>query len=548
MPKWKTKEQVVQLLCELVQIPSITGSQAERVLPDFVIEQLSAFSYFQKHPDHLQKNPVGDGRHFVTALVKKNSEIKNTVILVSHFDVVDVQDYGVWKEYAFQPKELTSLFYRNKDKVPEAVRDDIASGNWLFGRGTMDMKCGLALHMAMIEKAIGGAFDGNILLLAVPDEEVNSAGMRAAVPRLLELAQQYGLDYTAVLNSEPMFTQYPGDQNKYIYTGSIGKVLPGFYCYGKETHVGEPFAGLNANFMASILTAELELNTELCEMVEGEAAPPPTNLLQKDLKEEYSVQIPHRAVTLFNLFLLEKTMADVVFLLHRKAIQAAAKMDEFYAKRAAEFAKYSPFHLPELQVKVLTYEELVSYAIHQHGKEKIKSLQQELLSKQEDKDDREATIEAVDKLAIMCKELAPMIVLFFTPPYYPAVSSRNHPSIKTVTREMAAYALERHGITFKKQNYFGGISDLSYVGLQYPADSMGSFIRNFPLWDQGYSIPLSELEEFDVPVINLGPTGRDAHQWTERLDIGYSLDILLDMLPVCIQKLHEAPIEMRVME
>jgi arginine utilization protein RocB len=51
--------------------------------------------------------------------------------------------------------------------------------------------------------------------------------------------------YTLVLNSEPMFPRYPGDQTNYVYTGSIGKILPGFYCYGKETHVGESLAGLN---------------------------------------------------------------------------------------------------------------------------------------------------------------------------------------------------------------------------------------------------------------------------------------------------------------
>ena len=51
----------------------------------------------------MQKSD-GDGRYFVTALVKKSDSTKNTVILVSHFDVVDVQDYGVWKEDAFNPK------------------------------------------------------------------------------------------------------------------------------------------------------------------------------------------------------------------------------------------------------------------------------------------------------------------------------------------------------------------------------------------------------------------------------------------------------------
>jgi arginine utilization protein RocB len=515
------------------------------MLPDFLVEQLSDLPYFRQHPDHLQKNPTEEGRYFVTALVKKKPDIKNTVILVSHFDVVDVQDYGLWKEHAFNPKELTSMFYSHKEKVPGHVREDLEQGNWLFGRGTMDMKCGLALHMAMIEKACEGVFDGNILLLTVPDEEVNSVGMRAAIPRVLDIAQQFGLEYTAVLNSEPMFTRHPGDQNKYIYTGSIGKVLPGFYCYGKETHVGEPFAGLNANYMASLLTSELELNTDLCEIVEGEATPPPTNLIQKDLKEEYSVQIPHRAVTLFNLFLLEKTMADLVFLLQQKVKQVAAKIEDSYAKHAADFSKYNPFIPPDLKVNVLTYEELVSYAIHHYGKETVDRIQTTVLSKKRDKDDRDVTIDLVDKLAIMCKGLAPMIVLFFTPPYYPAVSSRNHPLMKEVTNEMEKYAHSTHGITFKKQNYFGGISDLSYVGLQYPAHSMNSLIYNFPLWNQGYSIPLHELEEFDVPVINIGPVGRDAHQWTERLDIDYSFEILVDMLPVCIQKLLAAHIGMR---
>ena len=175
----------------------------------------------------------------------------------------------MWKEDAFNPKKLTSMFYSHKDELPDHVREDIEHGEWLFGRGTMDMKCYLALQMAMIEQACEERFDGNVLLLAVPDEEVNSVGMRAAVPRLLELAREHDLEYKTVLNSEPMFSRHPGDQNKYIYTGSIGKVLPGFLCYGKETHVGEPFAGLNGSYMASLITAELELNTDLCDIVEG---------------------------------------------------------------------------------------------------------------------------------------------------------------------------------------------------------------------------------------------------------------------------------------
>ncbi|GKU82004.1 M20/M25/M40 family metallo-hydrolase [Niallia sp. NCCP-28] len=537
MAKWKTKEQLTNLLCSFVQIPSVTDSEAEVYFPDFVIGELSDLEYFQQNPEHLQKHPTDDGRFFVTGLVQKNQNKKKTVVLVSHFDVVDVEDYGRWKEDAFHPKKLTEIFYSQKQYLPKQVQHDIETGNWLFGRGTMDMKCGLSLHMAMMEQACEGVFDGNILLLTVPDEEVNSMGMRAAVPVLLELAKQYDLEYTAVLNGEPMFMRYPGDQKKYIYTGSIGKILPGFLCYGKETHVGEPFAGLNANYMASLLTDEFELNIELCDKVEEEITPPPTNLIQYGIKEEYSVQIPHRAVTLCNLFILDKKMDEVVSLLKEKATKVAASITESYRKQACAFSKYMPFDVPKLKVTVFTYEELTDYAIKNYGEEKVNNIQFSILHNRGNKDDREATIEIADKLTILCKELAPMIVIFFAPPYYPAISSYQHPLIKKAVAKIEKYALESHAVSFEKINYFAGISDLSYAGLQYPVESMKSLTANMPLWDKGYSIPLKEMELLDVPVLNMGPVGFDAHQWTERLDIDYAFITLLDMLPVCIHTL-----------
>ena len=75
MSKWQSKEQLVQLLSSLVEIPSITGSEAEVILPDFVVEQLSDLQYFKQNPHHLQKIRQ-DGRYFVTALVKKSDSTK----------------------------------------------------------------------------------------------------------------------------------------------------------------------------------------------------------------------------------------------------------------------------------------------------------------------------------------------------------------------------------------------------------------------------------------------------------------------------------------
>ncbi|MCH5585456.1 M20/M25/M40 family metallo-hydrolase [Shimazuella sp. AN120528] len=538
MSKWQTKNQLIDLLCDLVAIPSVTGTEAEIVFPKYVHQQLNSLSYFQQHPDHLRLYPTGDGREFLIAMVKSKRDIQKAVILVSHFDVVDVEDYGLWKESAFDAKHLTQMFYDEKESLPEDIQNEMNASEMLFGRGTMDMKCGLAIHMSMIEQAIEGKFDGNLILLTVPDEEVNSVGMRAAVPALLELAQTYQLEYKAVLNSESMFTRFPGDQNKYIYTGTIGKVLPGFLCYGDETHVGEPFLGLNANFMASQLTCELELNTDFCEVVEGEASPPPTNLIQKGLKRDYSVKIPHRAVTLFNLFILEKKMDEIVHSLLESAQKVAVDIKRNYEKHAKSYVQYEPYTPQTVEIRTLTYQDLLYYAVEHHGLEQVQQIEKRVMNqKDQENDERELTIELVDQLAILCKELAPMIVLFFAPPYYPAICSRDNSLIKQVTSEMITYAREKHDISLQKINYFGGISDLSYVGLQYPINSIQSFVNNMPLWEKGYSVPLKELEQFNVPVINLGSVGKDAHQRTERLNVTYTVEILTDLLPTCIRKL-----------
>ncbi|OQP01150.1 M20/M25/M40 family metallo-hydrolase [Geobacillus sp. 44B] len=534
--KWQTTEQLKQLLCRLVQYPSISGTEAEVRLAQYIADQLLTLDYFRGINELVQLHPTGDGRYFVTALVKKAEQVRDTVILLSHFDVVDVQDYGAWKDAAFSPEELTKRFYEQKPQLPADVQADMEAGEWLFGRGVMDMKCGLALHMALIEQACHGKFDGNLLLLTVPDEEVNSVGMRAAVPVLMEMAETYGLTYRLVLNSEPMFTRYPGDKTNYIYTGSIGKVLPGFYCYGKETHVGEPLAGLNANFMVSQIAAELELNTDFCEVFSGEVSPPPTNLWQTDLKEDYSVQIPHRAVTLFNLFLQQKSLDDVTSSLVEVAKRAAKRIEERYHVQASRFAKLEQSAPKSLSVRVWTFAELRKKAVEMFGTAKVEELETNILAENTNKDEREKTIALVDQLAMLCKAFAPMIVLFYAPPYYPAVNSSADPLIGQLVAKLKTYAQETHGVSLVQQHYFGGISDLSYVGLQQSPASLRGLTDNMPLWNRGYDLPLDALAKFQVPVLNVGPVGRDAHQWTERLNVPFAFTTVKAWLEYTIKE------------
>ncbi|PKC50075.1 hypothetical protein RhiirA1_487479, partial [Rhizophagus irregularis] len=158
---------------------SRTHTEGERSFPYKLQQKLRELTYFKKQPEYLSLNLADHGRNFVTALYK-HSSAKDTIVLISHFDTVQTEEYGDLEELAFHPELLTKELMKRKDNLKEDARIDLESGEYLFGRGTMDMKMGLALHMSLIETAISEDWPINLLIGTVPDEEVNSAGMREA--------------------------------------------------------------------------------------------------------------------------------------------------------------------------------------------------------------------------------------------------------------------------------------------------------------------------------------------------------------------------------
>ena len=149
---WNTPEKLRALLCELVSWDSRTLTEGELTFAPKLEAKLMRLSYFRDNPEYLELHDAGYGRQTVTALYK-HREATETVVLISHFDTVQTEEYGVLEPLAFNPEELTERLLEFKDELPEDARIDLESGKYLFGRGTMDMKAGLALHLALIEKA-----------------------------------------------------------------------------------------------------------------------------------------------------------------------------------------------------------------------------------------------------------------------------------------------------------------------------------------------------------------------------------------------------------
>lgn len=511
MMKWNTPENLEDLLCEVVGWDSRTGTLGEVEFATRILKKVLELQYFQENSSHIHFHDAGKGRNAVTAYYDSGVTNK-TIVLISHFDTVHIEEFGGGlEELAFQPRALTEELKKRITDLPEDVQIDLKSNDYLFGRGTMDMKMGIVLHLHLLEKASVEKWPINLLLLTVPDEEVNSSGMRAAVKGLVDLRAKYGLQYELFLNGEPSFSQRPLDLNYYIYSGTIGKIMPSALFYGRETHAGEPLSGITGHYMASYLTKAMEFNPHFVEEEYGEKTPLPVCLQEIDLKEDYSAQTSHHSAALYNVFLMKQNADDIMTIFKHTAVNAMTECTNDY-KAICEREGVTPIG----DIQVLEYTELLGYAKEKLGATEVEGIIEN--AKADDSlDERKVSMRITDNLMKVCQELSPATILFYAPPYYPAVNSSTNKLVEEKIALTKKLLKEEFNVDATQVHYFNGISDLSYVNYD-PADTgWQSFKNNTPVWGDTYSIPFTEMQQLQSPVLNIGPFGKDAHKLTERL-------------------------------
>ncbi len=540
---WNTPEGIKRTMLRLVACSSISGTTQEVAMEKEIHAILSEIPYFQAHPENLRLNPIpGDaqGRYFVTALLRGNSP--KTIVMLNHHDIVGLSDYGALAEVALHPEELTAKL--DPAALPEEARADLATGDWLFGRGVMDMKCGGALQICLLAEAAEHPedFPGSLLFLSVPDEENNSAGMLGAVPFLNQIRRDLGLELRALVNSEPSYIS-DGAFNTYI--GAIGKVLPMFYCVGKETHAGSSFGGINSNLLYAEVQHLLELNADLADMADGEATAPPTNLKTKDVKELYNVSTPAAAVAYYNVFSLNrspKEIMDKLVVLAREAFANALAKQKKEAKRYAEITGLPAPAVP-WEPQVYTYQEVYDLTLAARGEAFVKHMAAyiEQWKQRKDIDEREFALQVVAEVHRHCPNRNPMIIISFAPPYYPNLRNRGEtPGEQRILRMVSRldeYAEASFGVKIRAVRFHKGISDLSYCALQNADDVIAMLRPNLPTWGYRYSLPLEELKNLNLPVFNVGSYGKDAHKFTERLNLPFSLHISPKLLKFAVMEL-----------
>jgi arginine utilization protein RocB len=87
------------------------------------------------------------------------------------------------------------------------------------------------------------------------------------------------------------------------------------------------------------------------------------------------------------------------------------------------------------------------------------------------------------------------------------------------------------------RNFFPYISDMSLLAMSEDEDSIACLARNMPAWGGKYTFDPRPVLDLDVPVINVGTYGKDAHKMTERVHMPYTFQVLPELTLRIVEQL-----------
>ena len=521
-------EEIKEILYSYVKAESITYSSGEKQAESFFLSYFKNQPYWQEHPECVGTKPIKDDpfdRAAAFAMVRGKGD--RTIVFVHHNDVVTVEDYDRLRPLAFSPDELEVELKKRAASFSEEIRNDLESDAYLYGRGVCDMKGGGSIQMALLRRyselvrRSPEALPGNLIVLAVPDEENLSAGMRAAVKLLAELKAQYGFTYQLMINSEPHQRKDP--ETGVFSMGSVGKLMPFFYIRGYLAHVGKVFEGFNPMGLLSAIVQKTEVNMDLSDIVGNEAAPPPTWLFCRDRKIKYDVSMPLSAAGCLSVLTLNQT--PVTLMEKVKGICEEA-FDEVLDKMNRNYARYQPVHKLPWSRKVVDFMTLYEEAKAAGGEAFEREYRSELKTLQQKLENNEMTLldcnfALLDFVYGYITDLSPRVVYGLIPPYYPNVSNRFitglAPQIRSLDVDLDRFTRERFGQHYVSEEFYTGISDLSYTSISNSEEISAALSKSMPFYGTLYDIAISDIETISMPCINIGPWGKDFHKLTERV-------------------------------
>ena len=166
------REASIAFLQKIIAIPSVTGDEAriQKFLADYMTQLGLAVDAWETDWEQLKKHPAYrtvergyEGRPNIVATLKGTGGGRS-LLLNGHTDVIPVGDGKGWSDDPWSAK---------------------IKGGRIYGRGSCDMKSGVASHVMAVESilAAGGRPRGDVHINVVVDEEVSGHGTLDTVIR-----------------------------------------------------------------------------------------------------------------------------------------------------------------------------------------------------------------------------------------------------------------------------------------------------------------------------------------------------------------------------
>lgn len=360
------------------------------------------------------------------------------------------------------------------------------------------------------------------------DEEVSSHRARWAAPQLPKLAKERGLTLRGVINLDATGDNGDGSAGQAVYTGTTGKLLLSALLVGVDTHAGYALDGINVNLLSSLLVRAAESSPRLTDTSGGITGTPPTVLKQMDLKTHYDMTTPARAWLCINALSHGEAASQVLSTFKEMAQEALEEALDLLRQRAEALGERGAAH--GVSPLVLTYAELLRVARSRAESEEElnEALERYAASLPEGPDYPTRSAHVSSWLWDKSGLLGPAAVVGFASLHYPNARLDPANEVDADFLQVVLGALRRsaqqQGVTLTERPVFTGISDMSWFGGSDPSE-IALVNANTPVREAQIHAPPASL-----PCVNLGPWGRDYHQWLERVHKPYSFEVLPKLL------------------
>lgn len=524
---------VRDLALRLVSCGSETGTPGEASFADRLHALLLNIPYFRDRPEDIRLiDSHGDPlTRNVVALVRGTG--RKAIALAGHFDTVSTDNYHELKPLACDSLKLKDALIADlsdgmRSEQEERALQDLLSGDFLPGRGMLDMKSGDAVGIACLEHfASIPDRKGNLLLILTPDEERESRGMRSLRDALPEIAENFDIEISAAVNMDVTSDQGDGSEGRAVYAGTIGKLLPFALVIGCSSHASYPFEGVSAQAIAAGILSRLEGNAALADKDDSDVSPPPICLEAKDLRDGYEVTTPERFWIAFNWLYHAMTPEELFERFRYEVLTGATEAVDRFTAQALDYGRLvgkSAGATPAIP-RLVTFADLRALASNTAGE----GFDARYAAK-------EASLSAIDNPLSLTRQLTewligvarlsgPAIVVGFSGLHYPASRLRldqvNDRALHTAIEAARASLgnVPDRSLTWKP--YFQGISDMSFLGQSATGSDVVS--QNTPISRLIDQPPANAL---CFPAVNIGPWGREFHQKLERVHAPYAFEVL----------------------